>query len=1743
MPELTIVSKLVGGDKTEADLERLVRAYDDVGESSSDSFKKGEKSASVFGGTMQNVKSIVAGLATAFGGLGLVNQIQHWTGEAVRFEEEWAKVKTLLSGTPESAAKLKQDMKELGVDFGTGAERAKALFSVIKAGFKEADSVNVLEQAMRLAQTAFIGTDEAINLLKVSLNAFDKDASDAADTASKLFVVLSKGGGMGAGELAMALGRLAPMAKDLGVSMEDIGVTMGTLKERGMSSMQAFQALNLVFTKMTQEGSKMNKILKDRGADLDKETVKTKGFAYVMNELKDAIAGDVEVTEQLGIGQRQMGPILALTGSAYDTYKQKLDATTESMKLQNKAWEAVNDTVGDKWSDLMTAVTLKMDDLNENSKALKGFLDGLISTVETGVPPLNGLTLAMGTFIAVLAVDKVIAFGSALLKQIAVMKELLAVTKAVSFAEYLGNLRAMQTQVGFTVAKLGKLKSAGLVAAAAFVGWQIGRWIADMTGADKALAKFWTTLGLFQGRVKEATKTAEDGYQKAADALEKNWGPQLEAAGMSVQRNGQTIEQWGVTLGKAQQAMQKLVKVQKDGNEAKETAIKLTPVETQKLEELTKKMEAAVNPAKELNEQIALLQKGGKWDSGAFAQAYSKEILGIIALYQQMGKEVPKAIAGLEDEARSFEDVANAAAKAQGIEKKWIEGLEEEVGLYDQVTYALKKYNLEGMTPLLKIMHDKYAQEMLATGMARDMAEAQEMANRKVSEWTQTLTKGRQALKELDDSEIANGPVTAALAEEWRKLGLAVPIGNFGQVAAELDEVTAAMNKLGIKNVDEEIREAELALDKIVRQTGVSQEKLVQANLAVMQKYLAGNREMTQANVEMLAEWAFSTEKVIRDQALPVWMEYAEKTRKVNGEFRADVIDNLEKAMTGTDVMLKQKMIPLWQEYIETVRDEMGNLPPAVEAINQQLVDNAEDTSKNWSQVWMQEISTVLDDLSKGIVDALLSEEKGLDKFTNIFKEWGKSFMRMVVNNILGPLQQKFGDFMSGKGWAPSTAGAVPGLSVQGALGSLPGGSGGASADWVGPTLAQAQGTDWAGPTLAQAGKMGGGSGSFMGAEGQAGAMLQQAMMAGGTAAFMDSFSQKGVRGWAEGIGGGAAMGAAIGSAIPGLGTAVGAAIGASVGLLTRVIKSIMGKSTEEAGSMEVARDYGGVAVGEDAFAQFISEKGISSGDAYDVRKNITSSPEFLKNVAWEAAQAQGKTDEFLKSLEKVETSWGTFDFREAFEEGALTGDWEALNKVWEETAKLGEDLEAISPGLTEAMKVGGQQAFAAAQSFMEYYKALEENGEISEEFQKYIEENRTALEAYAKESSFFAKKLAEVDAALVNMKEHAGELSELANLKAGFQEITDTLNAFQPVATSVFDTFLDTGEITDSLAASIIKFGGDLQIFQDVADVTGLINGFKALVGHFKETGEILPELRQLTEEYGGSLAALDAAAELPALNQLVGDISTLKDELNELVPVQSALQKLMEGTFDEEGLRAMGLDPSKLEKIAGLIKGQKNWASALEEFRKTGHLDKGGVIAEALSQYGGAEGKYALERYAQGVNTISEKLLASTKENMDDSFSAERKAVFAYLDEVTAATSDKIATITSQVEDQFAIVSQNLASVFEGVRIKAIEQIDLIMAALTASTNAMLGLGTAAVDATATGASVAGGVEITPGGTVTEGGSAAKQAESSETPVTIHVNFGEGAVFYGMSDFQAQVEKAVTAAVASGGLKVLQA
>lgn len=278
---------------------------------------------------------------------------------------------------------------------------------------------------------------------------------------------------------------------------------------------------------------------------------------------------------------------------------------------------------------------------------------------------------------------------------------------------------------------------------------------------------------------------------------------------------------------------------------------------------------------------------------------------------------------------------------------------------------------------------------------------------------------------------------------------------------------------------------------------------------------------------------------------------------------------------------------------------------------------------------------------------------------------------------------------------------------------------------------------------------------------------------------------------WAQTVGGGALAGWSIGGPI---GAAIGAGVGAASAFLS--FTNIFGRNSYEAGVPEISRDFGGIEIDQDTLESWLGMAGISESQAYGIRKDIFSSPRFLTEVLAPLAQQQGRMDDFLESLEDVQTSWGSFNFRDAFEVGQAVGDWTELNDQFERA--FGD--HNLSGGLLESLQIAENDT----DSLINVFRSVRDS--IS---QSIVNPMVSMLDRFMQTG---------------DLTEHLRtELAALGADLAAFESLSDIAQLNQYFA-EMGEHFRATGEILPDLRVLIEEYGGSLAALDQASGLPALM-------------------------------------------------------------------------------------------------------------------------------------------------------------------------------------------------------------------------------------------------------------------------------------------------------------------------------
>ncbi len=423
------------------------------------------------------------------------------------------------------------------------------------------------------------------------------------------------------------------------------------------------------------------------------------------------------------------------------------------------------------------------------------------------------------------------------------------------------------------------------------------------------------------------------------------------------------------------------------------------------------------------------------------------------------------------------------------------------------------------------------------------------------------------------------------------------------------------------------------------------------------------------------------------------------------------------------------------------------------------------------------------------------------------------------------------------------------------------------------------------------------------------------------------------------------------------------------------------------AGSKEVTRDFGGIKYSDAQVQAMYNQMGFSEERAWPDRAFLNRSPVMIQQLA-AAAEQQGKMEEFLKSLEPGgKGSWGK-DMRTPVEIGMITGDWSELNDV---------------------------------------FKDLAQNDKY---FKNFVEKIGPGWE----------KQILIADQASTKL------LDTFKDLRAAIKSsVTDPLD--ESIA-----TFMNAGKVTDELREKIVQFGGDMAAFDKVANLSQLNGYFNELVQHFQQTGEMLPDLVRIAEQYGANVDAMtDAVDKLETLRKTATTVGSLQSSLESMSQEFDPIRQLLSGQWNsdiETALSGAGLDPNRFSTLSTAIRARSNWDNITNQALQGGIINKD--LQDALAKFGGDEGQLALQMYKQGFNTLTQDLLDKTKAAMDRSYQESIQDALDYLGNVGDETNQQITELTSTVEDQLQIASDNLEEAVNTAREDVVEALDKILIAI---------------------------------------------------------------------------------------------
>lgn len=295
-----------------------------------------------------------------------------------------AKVGTLTNDSTELQNSLRELTRDLGFQAST-TELLNSSYDVLSSGFTEtADATRILEAASKGAIGGFSDTNTVADALTSTLNAYGESADQASAFVDK-FIAVQNAGKIVLDQYAQQIGRVAPLAAQAGVGIDELNGFIATATIKGVQAEASFAGLRQAIASTLKPTVQAQELADKLGIRFDATALRTQGLSGILGELN---ARGLDTAENLTVLFGSVEAVAAIAPSAgegFSLLQQNIEASANSAGSAQAAFE----TVAASFDGQVRA------SLNQTNEALVSMGNGIKGF---SLPLLQALTFLVGAF-------------------------------------------------------------------------------------------------------------------------------------------------------------------------------------------------------------------------------------------------------------------------------------------------------------------------------------------------------------------------------------------------------------------------------------------------------------------------------------------------------------------------------------------------------------------------------------------------------------------------------------------------------------------------------------------------------------------------------------------------------------------------------------------------------------------------------------------------------------------------------------------------------------------------------------------------------------------------------------------------------------------------------------------------------------------------------------------------------------------------------------------------------------------------------------------------------------------------------------------------------------------------------------------------------------------------------------------------------------------------------------------------
>lgn len=350
-----------------ADVKRALDAFDSVGKGvmrfGTEAEKIGKSLDSVFAPLMKGLTLAVGAISTGIGTL--TKSALNVGGD---FEMVMARIQGVSKGTKEDFDALEAKARELGEKLPISAKQAaEGMYNLAQAGMTAAESLDAIDGVTGLAIAQNYDLAQSSALVVATLRSFGLEVDQAGRIADVFNNAISSSM-LSMDKLNNAMTSVAPVARQLGISLEETVAMMGKLADAGMQGPEIGTALRNMMLNLVKPSKEAGGALERLGVAVMDASGRMRPMTDILQDLKNANMSVADATAIFGKRAAASSLILAEAAKDLKEYTKEVGELGKTQEMLAKMMETFANRVEEVKSAYQETLLVMFDQIKDKAK-------------------------------------------------------------------------------------------------------------------------------------------------------------------------------------------------------------------------------------------------------------------------------------------------------------------------------------------------------------------------------------------------------------------------------------------------------------------------------------------------------------------------------------------------------------------------------------------------------------------------------------------------------------------------------------------------------------------------------------------------------------------------------------------------------------------------------------------------------------------------------------------------------------------------------------------------------------------------------------------------------------------------------------------------------------------------------------------------------------------------------------------------------------------------------------------------------------------------------------------------------------------------------------------------------------------------------------------------------------------------------------------------------------------------------